>query len=328
MAISVGSPFNYDLSTTAGAHAFLIALDSRLIAVGLTRATTGSDYNVAGADTQIPTTALGVSDWLAYDFTDTANATYPITVWFRIVYGYTSSSYSTSLRYVVQYRVSEGQTSGTANGADLQCYDGINTPASMTTQSTTYSGSIGDFVRYDGNSLTVLMGAAQVTVGYSGHTSSILELHIERRYSTSTGLVEAGFTGWVPYAAPAVRSPAQYVSGGISVVGSTNPSSRVTSYVSSASPSNVFYTDAYTRPTAAELQTSGGAAIAAPVFFMDATHRPTPAMKLFTVPLASFTQGVVYTMDFTGTAKPYLVYRPYSSNIKASSFAYAIEWEV
>ena len=102
----------------------------------------------------------------------------------------------------------------------------------------------------------------------------------------------------------------------------------MTTYVSSASPSNVYYSDAYTRPTHANLLASSGSAIAAPVFFMDPNHRPLPAMKLFTVPLANFSQATVYSMDFTGVSIPYLVYRPYSSALKASTLAYAIEWEI
>lgn len=329
MAISVGAPYNYSLDTQAGAHAFMQALNTRLLAVGLSRATTGTDYDVNGAATQMPTTALATSAWMAYDFTDSAQSTFPITVWFRMVYGYTCSTASTSLRYVVQYRITEGQTSGVAAGADLQCYTGVSaTAGGATAYNTGYTGSIGDFVRYDGNSLTVIMGANGIVVAYNSHASSLLELHIERRYSVSTGLVGRGFTGWVPVCDPAVSSPTQYTVGGYSFAGSTSPVNRATPYVSSGVSTNLFYTEAYARSTSTALLNSSGAALAAPVMFMDPTHRPTPAMKLFTVPLASFTQGNVYTMDFLGDERPYLVYRPYSTSICASVLAYAIEWEV
>lgn len=328
MAISVGAPYNYSLDSQAGAHAFMQALNTRLLAVGLIRATTGSDYDVNGAATQMPTTALATSAWMAYDFTDAVQSTFPITVWFRMVYGYTCSTASTSLRYVVQYRVSEGQSSGAALGADLQCYTGVGTTAAGgAAYGTTYANSIGDFVRYDGNSLTVIMGANGITAAYNSHNSSLLELHIERRYSVSTGLVGRGFTGWVPACDPGVSSPAQYAAGGYSFAGGTNPSLRTTPYVSSNEGANIFYTEAYMRSTSTALLTSSGAALAAPVLFMDPAHRPTPAMKLFTVPIASFTQGIVYTMDFLGDERPYLIYRPYSTSLKASVLAYAIEWE-
>lgn len=330
MAISVRAPYNYPMATAADAHAFFLALDGHLTTVGLTQGTTGSDYNVAGSSSQMPTTALGTSPWLVYAFTDTANATYPITVWFRMVFGYTGSSGAPSLRYVLQYRITEGQSGGTPGaGADFQCYDGISTPANGASATTsTYSGSIGDFVRYDGNSLTIIMGAGGLTSSYNGHNTSLVELHIERRYSVSTGLVGAGFTGWVPYGTPAVLSPPQYVAGSITYGGDINPLTRGAIYVSSGSPSNEFYLDGHTRPLHTKLLTSSGSAIAAPVFFMDPTHRPTPAQKLFTVPFASFTQGGVYTLDFLGVARPYLIYRPYTSALKASTLAFAIEWEV
>jgi len=328
MAISTRPTYNYDLSTASGAHDFFVALDGHLTAVGLTQGTTGADYNVAGTSSQMPTVALSTSPWLVYDFTDTANATHPITVWFRMVYGYTTSSDSSVLRYVLQYRVSEGQSSGTALGNDLQCYDGIASPVdSGNSYSTSYTGALGDFVRYDGNSLTVIMGAGGVYSNYNSHRTSLCEMHIERRYTVATGLVGAGFTGFVPPSAVNVSSPPQYATGGYSFPGSANPNAKATPYVSSGAP-NVFFASAETRPTTTPLLVAAGAAVVAPVFFMDPAHRPTPAMKMFTVPLASFTQGSVTTMDFSGVSKPYLIYQPYSTNIKSGPLAFAIEWEV
>ena len=329
MAVSTApSGTNYNMATAAGAHAFFLALHNHMVAVGLTQGTTGSDYNVAGTDAQMPTVVLSTSPWLVYDFTDAANATYPITVWFRMVYGYTISTDAGKLRYVLQYRVSEGQSGGVALGDDLQCYTGIGSPAggSSTSYNTTYSGSIGDFVRYDGNSLTVILGGGGISVSYNSHNSSLCEFHLERRYTVSTGLVAAGFTGWLPYADPAVDSPTQYQANGIVYGGAVNPDTRATVYASSA-VAHLLYTEAHIRPTTASLLVSAGAALAAPVYFMGASNVPTPAMKLFTVPLASFLQGRVYTMDFTGVPKQYLIFRPYSSVMKVQSLAYAIEWE-
>lgn len=126
MAISTtaGNPVQYNMRTAEGAHAAMLALHAHLLKVGLSRTTTGTDYDVDGTSSQIPTTRFGTSAWLAYNFTDAAQSTFPITVWFRVVLGQSGVQNVGYESYIFQYRISEGQSSGTPLGAVWECFGG------------------------------------------------------------------------------------------------------------------------------------------------------------------------------------------------------------
>lgn len=329
MAIStLSSPVNYNMATQLGAHTAMLALHGHLSKIGLSRVMTGDDYDLGGDETQISTTYLATTSWLAYNFTDAEQSNYPITVWFRIVRGRFGGNTAGSETYAFQYRVSEGVSAGAPLGANFETFDGIaSTPGGGTTYASSYSGSWGDYFRYDGNSLTIIMAANGWYNAYNSYRSSLLEMHIERRYSILDGSVGRGFCGWFSPGGPTIAPPPQWATGGISYGGNANTTARATAYVSSSDTNNIFFTDAYSRPTTASLTTTGGAAVVMPVMFLDQNTKPTTAMKLFTAPLASFTHLSVVTLDFSGEDKKYFVYRPVTSDIGASIFAYLIEWE-
>lgn len=329
MAISVlSNPVNYNMTTQLGAHQAMLALHAHMTKIGLTQATTGSDYNLAGDETQISTSLATPTGWLAYNFTDAPQSSYPITVWFRLVRGRFGGNTVGSETYCFQYRVSEGLSSGAPLGANLETFDGLGSqPGGANTYAQTYTTSMGDYFRYDGNSLTILMAVNGWNSGYNQYRASLLEMHIERRYSIVDGSVGRGFCGWFAQGGPTISSPPQWVTGGISNAYSSDTKLRVTAYVSSSDGNNIFFTDAYARPSTSVLISTGGSAVVAPVFFLDQDTKPTVAAKLFTAPYANFTQMQVVSLDFSGATKKYFAYRPITSNLANSVFTYLIEWE-
>lgn len=327
MAVSVlSNPVDYNMTTAEGAHAYMLALHGHLTKVGLARVMTGDDYDLNGDGTQLPTTFTETSGWLAYNFTDVVQGSYPITVWFRLVRGRWAGT-TTGDAWGTQYRVSEGVVGGVPQGANFETFDGATGQYSTSTYACSFNSALGDFVRYDGNSLTVLLGVNGWTVNYSSHRTSLLELHIERRYSATTGEVERGFTGWVTPGGPTIAAPPQWISAGISYASNTNPTSRPTVFVASEESANNLFTTAHSRPTDSVMTLTGGAAVVAPIWTLDAVNRPTVFGKLYTGVYAVMPNLSVLALDFTGVEKKYLSYRPVTSNMAGSVFTFLFEWE-
>ena len=329
MAVSYQSPLiTYNMNTALGAHQAMLALHAHLTKVGLSRATTGADYNVAGDETQIPTTYPNVSNWLAYHFTDPAQSSFPITVWFRIVRGKWSGSTSSSEAYGFQSRISEGLFGGAPLGAVLENFDGVanNTGGGTSPYPSTYSNSNGDFIRYSGSALTILFGVYQWQHSF-GPGNTLIEMHLERRYSVVDGAVGRGFCGWFSTGGPGQSGMPMWASAGVSL--SAHPQSRSLYFVSSSDVTNIFMADAYARCVASPLILTGGAAVVAPVPFLDQNARPTVASKLFTAARSVFTQRQPVTLDFSGTDKVYLPYNPgpNPNNVFPSSLTFLFEWE-
>lgn len=327
MAIStLPLPVSYNLNTALGAHQAMLALHGHLMKVGLSRATTGTDYDVLGDETQIPTTLFDTSGWLAYNFTDAAQSDFPITVWFRIIRSYWAGSATGSQAWGFQVRVSEGQAGGAPLGANLEIFDGVsnNNPSNGNTYPQYFYGSQGDFVRYSENALTVLFGLGMWSNAF-GYGCALVELHIERRYSAVDGSVGRGFCGWFAPGGPGQTGFPMWAYSGATYP--PDPGLRGSCIVSSGDSTNIFMVDTWTRPTTPQLMLSAGAAVVMPVLFLDQDTRPVAAGKMFTAPYSAFTQRQATSLDFSGATKKYFPHRPQSGNIRGSSFTYLFEWE-
>ena len=327
MAVSASPvPVSYNMNTQLGAHQAMLALHGHLSKVGLSRATTGSDYNVVGDETQIPTTLFATSGWLAYNFTDAAQGSFPLTVWFRIIRSYWGGSAVGSQAWGFQVRVSEGQSGGAPLGANLENFDGVsnNAPGATGNYPQTFAGSDGDFVRYSGNALTVLFGLGMWSNVY-GHGSALVELHIERRYSAVDGAVGRGFCGWFAPGGPGQTGFPMWAYSGVTY--DPDPGQRGSYIVSSGDSANIFMVDTWVRPTTPQLVLSAGAAVVMPVLFLDQDTRPVAAGKMFTAPYSAFVQRQPISLDFSGATKKYFPHRPRSGGIRGTSFTYLFEWE-
>lgn len=329
MAIStLVNPVNYNLNTALGAHNLMLAIHSHMTKVGLSRVMTGTDYNLAGDETQLSSTFGDTSGWLAYNFTDAAQSNYPLTIWFRIVRGQWLTSATSGALWGPQYRVTEGISGGAPLGANFENYDGVNGVGTSAAYVHTFSGSLGDFVRYDGNSLTVLIGLHGWYASYSGTPrTSIIELHMERRYSAINGELGGGWCGWFSPGGPGQPPPPHWVTGGVNWASLNDPKTRPVTYVSSQNGANIFFRDGQARSTSPPLLTTGGAAVIAPVMFLDQASRPTLAAKVFTGPYSVLPNLSVTYMDFTGVDKKYLAYRPQDNTMADGAISFLFEWE-
>lgn len=328
MAVSTLSyPINYNIVGALGAHNFMLALHAHMEKVGLSRVSTGADYNVAGDETQLTATDGAYSGWLAYNFTDPAQSAYPITIWIRLQYGWYGSQHTSSRTFCVQVRVSEGVSIGGAPlGANLEAFCN-NLTALAANNPPQFNTSLGDYVRYSGDALTLIMGMNGFKVGFGSARGSLIELHIERRYSVTTFEVQRGFSGWVQ-TPPGCVAPPQWVAGGISWSETAQIGGAVTSYVSSTEAGHWFFTRAYERPTHALLRENAGAGVVAPIHTLDGLGRTTTFGKLFTAPKSLFPSGGIFTLDFAGQERPYLACNPSSTEMYSSLFCHLFEWEL
>lgn len=331
MAVSVlSNPVNYQMRTKLGAHQFMLALHDHLTKVGLARTLTGDDYDVDGDETQLSDAAFGdVSNWLAYNFTDGAQSMYPITVWFRLVWAVptTSASAPNAPYFCPQYRISEGVSSGLPLGANFEMFSS-GPPNYSGALTTNFTGSLGDYVRYDGNSLTVLMAPYGIVSSYNNYRGALIDLHIERRYRPSDGAVGRGVIAWAQPGSPHLDAPPQYAAAfGAMWAATTNPLQRAMLTLSTAEGNNLFIRDPHTRCDEAILNNSGGSATVAPIVALDHEGSPTVFGKFFTAPANAFTNLRTTQLDFTGELKTYLAYRPATCTVGASNFTFLIEWE-
>lgn len=315
---SGGAPTNYDLRTQAGAHAAMQALSTHLLAVGLTSNTFTGRYDVAGSSSQMPTVLGNASPWMAFDFSDAAQATYPITVAFRFLYQSSFSSAAATAAYRPQFRVSEGVASGTGDPLGRYVlYDSNAVGGSPSASGDSFKfyvqTSKGDFVRYSGDALTLIVaanGASNPSNG--GGPCSLFDLHIERMRDATTGAVQAGFAGLT-------QPPRLGNSGGhypVMTADAGQSAERLPlCFVNLSTPLTPIIYNSHLRAGGANCLLDGTTAVVAPIYYRDANGHFSALKKLFTVPTASIPDTLAtYTLDFSGGETLYLAHRPGGSN--------------
>lgn len=318
----------------------MVMIRDKMADIGLTPASFTGAYDPDGSDTQMSTTLDAQSAWMAFNFTDAAQATNPITVWFSFIRRQAHTN--NILGFLPCFRISEGvDGSGNPLGRYLQ-----NIPSSVNyvnnQTSDTYAlrlrTSSGDFFRYAGDSLTVLVGAVGFYTIHDGHTApdagSIFELHIERMRSAVDGSVQPGFVGLVQpiRQAPSANFSSFFPAG-------TNCLYR--SYIPST-PLCFANINNLTTPVGVGHQSRAGAIVGesdystpvvAPIYYADATGRLNTMQRLFTIPRASLTNLTTIALDFTGSEETYLTYWTGASGVytgdlgQTSALALLIEWE-
>lgn len=310
---------NYDVATAAGAHAIMQAIHTYMVGVGLTKANwTGTyDGDVTGTSAQAPTTNGGTSAWQAFNFSDSAQATYPITVWFRLIYGNFVNSGTGLYRYVVQVRVSEGvDGSGNALGRVVNRTPSTYGYSSGVDYAITFNTSAGDFARYDGDSLTFILGNSGVHQTNDGIRWGAVELHLERRYDVVTDLVGAGFSGLI----------AEHV--GTSALLGNNRGQAASAMFTTLDASTSLTSQTHAnRPGGATLTDyDNTAAVVTPIYCYDPNQRVATYRKMFTIPQAMVTNGAVITLNFSGSEKKYLAFKSTGTSLTAT-YAILFEWE-
>lgn len=349
MTVAVNVPTNYTHQTRAGGHAIMVAVDTMLKALGLTPVAFTGAYDPAGANTQLPDTSGGQSAWMAYDFSDTAQATHPITLSVALRYQRAGNSAGVSYGnhvYLPCFCVSEGVDSV---GAPLGRYVQNIPRDAGGVMNTSYTddcfrirASVGDFGRYTGDSLTFFFGTNGMSFPgstlYSSAISSAFELHIERRRSAVDGTIQSGFTGLVQPVRPAPSGSfaGYFPAGANAFLSSYVPSTPLTFARLDSSPGYLTVSGAM-RSGGGLVLNDAGAPIVAPVFYRDADGKPTSMRGMFTIPVvAGATDGEILSLDFSGALKPYL-YRTFpGSYFTAGSpaeyghppLAALFEWEV
>lgn len=336
------TPINYDTREQAGAHAMMVAIHDYLIAVGLTLETVTGMYDVEGSDTQNPMTIFDVSPWLHFSFTDEHQGDHPITVSFamrRLPHSNNTPGYARAV-FLPVFRVSEGVDLSTGDplGRYVECMTYFNQlHNNNNTDIYRYypRDSKGDFARYTGDSLTLIMVADGARVDVSGYpSSSMVELHIERVYSASTGHVQSGFAGIVQPTRAAVESSFMYGFWPSTAGANNNHSSTPTCFadinggISKTTIANIG------RAGGGFLTHRNGTPIVAPVYYKDDGGNPNTFRRLFTISKGAIAGNVTpIALDFTGTEKPYLPYFTQAGltfngdGLMNPPLAFLFEWE-
>lgn len=330
MALSVQNVFGLSdrsMQAASDAHSVMVELNARLTAVGLTRATFTGSYDPAGSSSQMPSVA-GVSAWMAFNFTDSLQSSYPVTVWFAMQYR--NAMDTSALTYMPQFRISEGvDGSGNALG---RVHEFIHTGLAYTPNATYryfVYGSLGSFVRYSGDALTLLLYANGYRATSIVPCFSMLELHIERTYSVSTGNAEAGFVA-LAQGMPASPTSTSYLNAGWPTAGGTLAGAVLPTAFSdiyASSPLQVTFTN-HARAGGNFLKLESTVPIVMPVYYHDSAGKVNTFKKMFTIQAPSITNCSPVTLDFSGAEVKYL---PYHTSNKAmlntDGLAFLFEWE-
>lgn len=316
------------LQAASDAHGIMVELDARLTAVGLTRATFTGSYDPAGSSSQMPSTA-GVSAWMAYNFTDSVQSSYPVTVWFSMQYR--NFVDGLVLTYAPQFRISEG-VDGSGNPLG-RVHEFVHTGLTYTSNAGyryAVTGSVGTFVRYSGDALTLLMCVNGLRApSVLPYTYSLLELHIERSYSATTGTVEAGFAA-LAQGLPVPATTAIYSAAGWPATGAGLASSYIATAFSdiyATSPLQVTFANAQ-RAGGSFLKMENTTPIVMPVYYHDSSGNANTFKKMFTIQAASVTNCSPVTLDFSGAEVKYLPY--WTANklmYNTDNMAFLFEWE-
>ena len=346
MAVVTKPATQYNHQTAGPAHDIMVAVDDMLQSAGMTPAVFTGSYDPTGSSSQMVASSGVVSPWMAYNFPDAAQSTHPITVWVALEYQRAGNSASVgdgNYAFLPCFRISEGvDGSGTPLGRVVENIPG-DAGGVMNTANVDdcfrIRSSIGSFCRYADGALSFFFGVNGMKFSGSTYTpvSSAFDLHIERRRSAADGTIQSGYV--------ALAQPIRLA-----------PSSQFSEYFPAGTnglqPTQVVNTPlAFTRLDSSPLYTSVGnhvrsgagmvlnestTPIVAPVFYRDADGKPTSFQKMFTIPLVTgATDGEIFTLDFSGTERPYL-YRTFpstyfsagsSSGLAHPPLAALFEWE-
>ena len=349
MTVVVNSPAGYALNTNAGGHAFMVDVDTMLVAAGLSRATFTGSYDPAGASSQLSYTLGSHSPWLAYNFSDADQATYPITVWVSVKCVLAGNAAGIGYGNAVHtpcFRVSEGvDGSGTALGRvveNIVVSDGSVTNSSPPDECVMLRSafSAGSFCRYDADTLTLIFGANGMRMGgsnsgYQAGPYSALELHIERRRSPIDGAVQSGYAGMVQ---PLRSGPGPMFSSRMpgSIADSTITNTPVVFVRLESSPPFVSVGN-HSRSGGVATTSDVGTPIVAPIYYQSSDGHPASLARMFTIPLVSgASTGQIMSLDFSGTLRPYLYHALPGSYVSSTApplyhqspaLGFLFEWE-
>lgn len=295
------------ISDAAVMHASMKSIRDYLASVGLTQLAVSGGYDVNGSSSQIPSVAPGTSAWMAFEFSDADQAEHPIVVVIRAVRWSNNSVPVYSYQYGVADGIQDGSTLlGRASLSSPPASGGLTATAWNLRNDT----NLGDFVRYSGDALTLLIAnkyrSNNVTVFHAG-----IVMHVERM-RRKDGSVENGWS---------------------CLLDKDN-------YVISASYSSLAceFTEGvgtFTDPTlsnriaGARSAYDGGVPVVAPIYYVsEADQAALPLRKAFSIPAAVVTNGGFIRLDFDGEEKPYLAFAGMRQYIAGSAtYGVIFEWE-
>lgn len=324
MAVSVTTPGVAYLTNTptapsvAKAHAFMQAVDTHMQNVGMAVESFTGRYDPTGSDSQIPTTIGNDSAWMSYSFTDTEQATWPITISFAMSKRLVSNTNTNNAVWVPAVRISSGIDSV---GAPLGFF--IESVAHASGDQYAFAGdgnflyayhggsSLGDFVRYTGDSLTVIIGmdSAQAR-GVSPANFPHIQLHIERHRDTVSGDPIEGFCGF--FSPPHFRQKDPTYNWPGSYDNNYNCSTAASSFPSMF----INYNDPTSRSTSNNHCPAGGpnavnnngSHVITPVYYKNSAQKINTLKRMFTAPSAIGSRSSILTLDFSGSEQKYLLH--------------------
>lgn len=310
-------PLEFAVGTGSGPlqtmHNAMGTISDYFAAVGLQPVVLASTYKLAGPTSQIPTsTSTPASPWLIWTFTDDYQDVLPIYVGIRCVVNRWGSTQAWGFQLAVSDAIDEA--GATFTGRTVTTADPVNTAS--TSSSIMWGVSLnmqnkGDFVRYTGDSLSVLIGVDSRDNGNSQLFRPVTMMHVERMRDKS-GAVEPGFHAVAddyPYPASSGST--------LAAVHSTEPGAVRRS------------NQAPCRAGAADGLYENGVPVVAPVFgWSSRTMGIVPLKRLFSVPTAPFPGGgSMLRLDFSGMEKPYLLEVARKQYPQLSSCGWLFEWE-
>ncbi|THG87106.1 hypothetical protein E5198_00915 [Pseudomonas sp. A-1] len=295
------------ISDAAVMHASMKSIRDYLVSVGLAQLAVSGGYDVSGSSSQVPTASGGVSAWMAFAFTDADQAAFPIVIVIRIG-RWTLNGYSV---YGYQYGVADGIQDGTTliGRSSLS-----STPASGGTAYHQWyinvAGNLGDFVRYSGDTLTLLVCHKYRNVSGPLFHSGIV-MHVERM-RRKDGSVESGWA--------CILDRDNYSANS----GTTNLTVEFTEGTG-------VYTDAALSNRIAGPRSAydGGVPVVAPICYVsELDQAAVPFRKAFSIAAAVVTNGGFIRLDFSGEEKPYLAFAGMKQHIAGSpTYGVIFEWE-
>jgi len=286
-----------DIETASGGHVMMQSLHRYMTQVGLTEIaiTDRYDGSADGLVEQSPTVSPTKTPWMVFGFSDTAQADSPIFISFRLCFGgmgneRTGGSYSNYDSRFIQIRISTDLDESSGGAATNIIYSaGFSGFGSYNNFDN--DGSLGDFIRYTGDSLTVFFGIRSVYESSVGKRS-LLSFHIERQKSVDGSL-----------------------SSGPAIIIDTTPWSYK---VNSNHYNNFVYYDesgqdlAKSRSIATRVGDSlayyqNGVPVVAPIFYKSTLRDELiPFRYAFAIPAATLVSSGFVLLDFEGEEKRYV----------------------
>ena len=320
MAISYLNTNIGSCKTQAGAHEYMKELRAHLLAVGLDEITVTGAYDASetGDVGQMPETQRQerykkiYSPYMHFAFSDGRQSSNPLVVSFSTVYGnffdhegdYDSGTYYSEIQcYAIRVRISQGID---VDGEPLAATLNTNNTGGTASRGGSYKDyyaladrtGLGSFVRYNGDSLTIFLDYNGIYNTQGGQRGAV-QLHIER-------LTGNDFAVMPLTAGSSSATQRVYYSSGASIYSQTALQSRV------AGSLNLY---------------SKGVAVIAPIYAPISDGSLFMLKRVFTVPADIGADKAIFTMDFTGEEKPYLLIKENSMKPHDAGTAWLYEWE-